>query len=842
MFAPRLYKIRKIQALEIFENDFVLEIKNEDYSVSQQDNMMFRLIRGITHNNSDFIPYIIFVDCHGSIGKKENIRKLVLDGFIVNNEKFVISERSASMTRNAILGFINEKIENKINKAITMDINLDKTVLSKWCAYRGLMFSSCHCIENWIPKFIVVEDYEVVLKNQKIKWLVEENRKYKDNKTGEDKIWNTYGIEEGKKDLKINVFDGHGFIHPEIAKQIKDYIGIEENPTTMMLRAPFIKGLISQVDYTSYYKDNGIDFIQDIWGKWHSVEDKMIILTKSMYKGFKYFKRTGTYADWDNYWSKFKKYNHCFGIAKWNFSVEQEPVYVRGNYQILQDLDLPFDEFKQLADVSMKWAENVVNGNPFYTYCFLGLNGNSKDINSYAKAIKKNPEMMKEQSVRRFLIRQTHKYIDKMKCGKIYLRACYKFIIPDIIMMLQWIGGNKNPNGSLKEDEFWSYGYKNGKEYLIERNPHICKSEHLVLKNTENDEITKYCGHLVNTCMLNCKSPSPQRMNGADFDGDLVLLIDDDRMIAGVDKECAIVLNLDEKMTAVEEEVTKEHIANLVERTLVSLIGETSNAATCYHNKPWKLQKSKDRYDKNVDVLSIVNSFAIDFAKTGYIMNIPYDIAKYSKPYPYFMRYVSDYYQNLYTSMERTKSVYRFQKSYCSNMNRMAMLIEKWHNNEIKWKKCDKFDYTIMLNPYIKDDNEKFEKINKIFCDFKKECSYLTRFQIKLHNYEKYKNELQAWDKQSAMNYYINWDTIYSKYKKECEFICPNKNELANIVVKICYELNPRSNMKKFIWAVASEGVIENIKQVDVCLPERNPDGNFEYLGKKYDMVKQDCT
>lgn len=88
--------------------------------------------------------------------------------------------------------------------------------------------------------------------------------------------------------------------------------------------------------------------------------------------------------------------------------------------------------------------------------------------------------------------------------------------------------------------------------------------------------------------------------------------MDEPLMLEGIDKDCAIVLNLDEKLTAKDESVNLEHIADLVCRTLVSLIGECSNAATCYHNKPWKAEETKRRYEKNVDILSIVNSFAID--------------------------------------------------------------------------------------------------------------------------------------------------------------------------------------------------------------------------------------
>lgn len=304
-------------------------------------------------------------------------------------------------------------------------------------------------------------------------------------------------------------------------------------------------------------------------------------------------------------------------------------------------------------------------------------------------------------------------------------------------------------------------------------------------------------------------------------------------MLEGIDRDCPIVLNLDEKMTALAEDVNSENMANLVSRTLVSLIGEDSNAATCYHNKPWKSTETKEKYEKYIDILSIVNSFAIDFAKTGYIMNIPYEIAKYSKPYPYFMRYISDYYENLYQSMERNNSSYRFQKSKKSNMNQLSFMMEKFHNKEIRWKKNEDFDYSIMIDKSIPMDFEKLNKIEEIYLDFNKEIKYLVSFEKKLHEYDKYKNELKAWDKESAINYHVNWDSVYSVFKKRCEEVCDNKKELANMCVTLCYE-KYKSRGKKFMWAVSSSGILENIKQVEINIPIRDSNGELEYLGKKY--------
>ena len=294
---------------------------------------------------------------------------------------------------------------------------------------------------------------------------------------------------------------------------------------------PYFKGVLNQMDYETFFAERGVRFIKDIWGVEHDVSpgaEPKIIACESMYKGYKYFKKTGTIADWEEYWYQFKKNKHCIGIAKWQFDIDTEPLYTRGNYQILQDLDLPTydlngpdlpdDDFRHLADYSIDWVEKIENGDPVYTYCFLGmLADRHKPLNNYCAAILKNPEMLKEEGIRKYITNLLGKYKDDMKCGKLWLRGSFKFLAPDLIMLMEHIAGLPL-KGALEADEFYSFdrtGTTLG-ERLIERNPHICKSEHVILKGVTNPLLEKYCGQLVNTLIVNCKSITPQRLNGAD--------------------------------------------------------------------------------------------------------------------------------------------------------------------------------------------------------------------------------------------------------------------------------------------------------------------------------------
>lgn len=518
MFAPKLYVVCKFPFSYLAQCNFNYNGDVSEYKINQQDNLLFRQVRLITHSNSRYNPYVVFIDCKGYSTRLQEFSNMIINGFYINGKHYNLCERSASMTRQGILSFIRTDISDELDKRITMEVNIKETVLSKYMAYRGLMFSSCHCLENWYPKVIVVPDLIKTIYNQKIKFVYDKEIPYIDNETGEPKIWKEKAITEGVRDIEINVFDGAGIHHPAITTTVKDKLNSKTLPTSILWRLPFIKGVTHNFDYTNFLLERGVKYIIDIWGVKHDVNDPMIILTESMYKGKKYFERDGTYKDWDNYWQMIHKYEHCIGVAKWNFSKDEEPVYTRGNYQILQDLELDYDDFGKLAKDSIKWAEDITSGEIFSLYCFLGIFYDKHSaVNDYVKAIFKNPEMAKEQSVRDYLKNLLHKYIDEFKCGKLWLNGCFKILTPDLVAMVEHIGG-LNVKGCLEFDEFYSNNIDGDLmgEFLIERNPHICKSEHTILRGISNDYIRRWCGSLSNICMINSKSLTPQRLNGAD--------------------------------------------------------------------------------------------------------------------------------------------------------------------------------------------------------------------------------------------------------------------------------------------------------------------------------------
>lgn len=77
---------------------------------------------------------------------------------------------------------------------------------------------------------------------------------------------------------------------------------------------------------------------------------------------------------------------------------------------------------------------------------------------------------------------------------------------------------------------------------------------------------------------------------------------------------------------------------------------------------------------------------------------------------------------------------------------------------------------------------------------------------------------------------------LYDKYQAAVMKACSgNIRVAANAAITI--SLNHSSWDRRFPWIVAGAGIVQNIQQVDITLPERNDAGELDYLGRKYKMV-----
>lgn len=867
MRAPKQYKIAKLEIADIVNNDYKLDIPDIDaYRERFGYGMGLRLIFNLSGHDkeNENVDSVVFVDISNNV-RKEVISHLCKNGFILNNTYYMISQRSASMSRNGILSAINSKYIFKFEQALLMDIDTSREyVVSKLCAYLGLAFSACHILEGYMPHIVVIKDYETVVKDQKVFYCKEEE--FIDSKTGKT-LKRLIPVTE-YRDIKTVPFDGTGLHSKKVSLEVREMLDTSESLTTIMWRFPFGKGLTHECDFAGFGAEYGITEITDYWGEKHCLSDVDMIITESMYKGLKFFYEYGDIRDWEKYLFAFKKYGHSFGVAKWNYEADKEPIYTRLNYQIIQDLDVDEQEFISLADKSKQIISEIASGKENVIWNFLGLTYKKKVMHdemgkeyekmlppetddTYSKAILKNPYCLNDLPVRNHFLGLCRKSIDEMKCGKVYAKASFRMIAPDVVALAEYALGLP-VIGCLKAGECFTISESKGTytgETILERNPHLAKSEHKVLNAVTNEKALKWMGKLYNTVAVNTYDLTLQGLSGADLDGDLALVIsaEDCPIIRkGIHTDLPTVINIDEKATAVAELYNEDTKIKNIILTSSPKVGKYSNFNTCYRNKVTDNSKLKERWEEWMNIICIINAKEIDSAKTQVKVRCPAYIEKYAKPLPYFMRYAGDYYA-------KQKN---FNLSH-SKMNVLCYDIENWQR-DIKWKNPEnEFDFKTYILPGFEPDDKICEKLISIYRQYKRSIqkdknSMAAKKNIWiLKEVKKLKKEYEtagksfneAKAKKRCRNLYRGDILDFKAYKQKAindsKAVVSNEQMLANYLVYICYE-KIKSADKGYAWQVAGNGIVNNIMAIEHKIPMQvkdNAESEWSYLGRYYKFV-----
>lgn len=133
------------------------------------------------------------------------------------------------------------------------------------------------------------------------------------------------------------------------------------------------------------------------------------------------------------------------------------------------------------------------------------------------------------------------------------------------------------------------------------------------------------------------------------------------------------------------------------------------------------------------------------------------------------------------------------------------------------------FDYSI-LKSNVGYSNANYEAVKKVFQKYR--CSA----DRAIKNSENYKNDA---DQNMAMNH----DFRVSIAKSECEMICPNEDELCDILCDICYT---SEHSKQFAWDVCGETMIRNLMERNdnnIQYPKKvSSGGEFTFSGDEYIM------
>lgn len=521
---------------------------------------------------------LIYVDFSGAeIG---DFRYVIENGIDIEfdmpagNVTFVPFLKSASMSRHSVLTFVDRGIRDKIEKRLMLGMKIENAVLSKLYAYTGLYLSAAARAE--IPgifneKSVIVIDDDSGYKDIRPELFLSAEKKNDGSaysnwvlQTGRDSTY--YDPQRDMVKLPINRFDGEGLVLPCVAEQINEAIGTN-GATSFQIRMPFTKGMLHTVDFLKFFKnETGIDtenaVITDAYGIKRDLRDVCVILTKSMFKGFSWLKNHAAGEDPVAYFFRMIKiYGHSLYIGNTDKNYRTDGTVLL-NYQFLSTLDLTRNEFGSILEGALKSVDETEKTIiERFRESGDGICAENTDEEADEAGVPTfktdSPNLRAAAANKGFLADiKTQNYLKSLRYsaakdiarGRLPVSGDLKLLSGDLFVLMlhaakKITDADKDritkleQKNKLDSHRFFMPGKPLPADNTIcavLRNPHLSRSEQIALaryipgEKNERDRIYKeYFADLTGVVMLPYNTPDALALSGADFDGDIVNVVNE---------------------------------------------------------------------------------------------------------------------------------------------------------------------------------------------------------------------------------------------------------------------------------------------------------------------------
>lgn len=576
-----------------------------------------------------------------------------------NYKNFVPFDKSNSMSKKCIISFIDSELKDELDRRLTLDIDFSNipVTLNKYYAYRGLYFSSAKRIET--SNAILLNEETVIVLSDFFKDIPQKQKIFTAIQNGD--VWDF--VSQEKKLEQINIFDGEGLICPEYAEKINDQLRI--NAHSFQIRLPFTKGVLHEVDFKKFFIEElnytGSElFIEDIFGHKRDLLKAKIILTESM------FKCAGWIKDWKKrpsdpikyFFEKINFYDHSLYISNTDFGFKSNGRVVL-NYQFISTLKLTLQEFNSLVEEQIQKIKSIPNDIKNLASRIANLSfddfgefddeiteKNESIRDKCLKILAYNDAFTKDTKVKTILTKIQDDYEQNICFGKFEVKGRVRFLSGDLLELLIRIAEKTNffESEKIKElkrltlnpDRFYmpwlSLPMKHDKYYAFLRNPHLSRNEQCILRayfrNGENI-YEKYFSKLKGIVMVSSSSTVPMALGGADFDGDIVKIISDSRIVEAIkrgafEEKGKVLKRILPVIEIPSNKAPKEKIPSsipfrVIENTFDNQVGFISNLAVKLANKEYfpDNPENQGKYANKCAECTIVVGLEIDAAKNG---------------------------------------------------------------------------------------------------------------------------------------------------------------------------------------------------------------------------------
>lgn len=534
-------------------------------------------------------------------------KRLYEKGFWCDGVHFIRWKRSSGSARVGKCLFIDEALYDEMHRWEMCGLDIrkgDAVDLAALESYISLPSSSIiDLLELGPENILVIDDYESVFNDEVVS--VEE---HDGRLTAERKVC----------EVRNSIWDGQGLID-------RDAMGLYSDKGMILLRNLFFKCCCFNCNLQQWFRDHGITEIGQLHGrtKAQRIEDIKLVTTPSSIKYLKF----GTLDDW------LAHIEPAFGVVKYDKKTHFfDGRMVQIHYQLLNTLHMTPDEVKQLLQPTFDYMDLIRNNPAVLRYHIrYPIDGDPDDMRP---AQSKNDVVFKMLGINDQFA-ETKLYDDfksdilksmtkNLRLGHVLVNGNYSVLCGNPIEMLCASIGQFDGMSQIGIGNVHTTRFPYNRVLLGSRSPHVSMGNVFMPMNAANAEIDRYMNPTDQIVYINSITESVlDRLSGADFDSDTMLLTDNDILIHAAEK-----YQLDFPVAAynvvaqkIQRHYTTDEQCDLDIKTSRNLIGEIVNTSAELNTLIW------DAINRNASMLEI-ESMYLDVCLLNVLSNIEIDKAK----------------------------------------------------------------------------------------------------------------------------------------------------------------------------------------------------------------------
>lgn len=557
--------------------------------------------------------------------------ELYKDGFLCNGEKYCRMKRSAGSARVGKCLFIKEPLFKPLLKFSSGGISLHYGQEVDLAAYEGYIALSSSSIIDTLPikpeNILLIDDFNSVFREDVIE-------------THDENGW--LKTTEKNAEITNSIWDGQSLMDISLFGEYSKY-------GMVLLRNLMFKSCCFNCNIQQWFQDNNITDISQLNGKTRAsrIEDVKLITTPNSIKYLKF----DTWDHWlDHLYPNFgvvkhDKKTHFFGGR-----------LVQTHYQLINTLQMSKDEVCEFLQESLDYAQMLRDRPEVVRYYIKYPDINELEPFNQAMCSKYdvayhlmciNDNFIKTKYYQEFLHDLLASYYKNLKNGHVYVNGNYSTLLGNPIEMLQQSIGKFKGRSQIGIGNIHSTRFEYNKTLLASRSPHVTIGNIWLPNNKENKLIDRYF-NLTNeiVCINSIGENVLQRLSGADFDSDAVMLTDNEFLLKAARKNYHLFKTPTSFVSAhkVKRYYTPEQQADLDIKTSVNKIGEIVNLSQELNSLLWDKIYDGAAYDEikelyyDICQLDVMSGIEIDKAKKEFDIDNGKELNKLRQKYDSFVR------------------------------------------------------------------------------------------------------------------------------------------------------------------------------------------------------------